>query len=92
MLHLILALPLSVIGALLALGFASFQWCGLTECRWGDRVSPIAVGVLALVAGLVVASPFWLVRWTHRAPVRVAVGLILTAVVAIFGYLVVTHP
>lgn len=91
-LHLIWAVPLGVIGALVALGFASFDWCGFTECNWGDRGSVVTVGVLALVAGLLVASPFWFVPWTGRTRVRLVVGLVLCAATAIWGSVAVTHP
>lgn len=91
-LHLIWAVPLSVVGALLAVGLASFEWCGITQCRWGDRGSPIAVGLLAFLAGFLVALPFWLVRWTYRTSVRLGVGTILAVVVAVIGFWAVTHP
>ncbi|GAA3804003.1 hypothetical protein CSO01_02400 [Cellulomonas soli] len=91
-LHLLWAVPLSVAGALAALAFASFEWCGITACRWGDRGSPLVVGLATLLAGAMVSAPFWLIRWTARTPVRIAVGVVLGLAVWVGGWYWVTHP
>lgn len=76
----------------MALAAASFEWCGLHGCHWDDRGSPVRVGVLTLLAGAMVAAPWWFVRWTARPRLRVIVGLALWLVVWIGGWHWVTHP
>jgi hypothetical protein len=91
-LHLLWAVPLGAMGALLVLGFASFVRCGFTECRSGGQGSVAELAFYALIAGSLAALPFWFVRWTTSSRVRLAVGLVLGAVTAVLGGAAVAHP
>ncbi|GAA3824044.1 hypothetical protein CSO01_38240 [Cellulomonas soli] len=90
-LHLLWAVPLSLLGGYVAVGFAGFAWCGLHACNWDDRGSSVLVGAFTLLAGIILAAPWWFVPWTSRPRWRVIIGLTLCTVVWIGGWYGVTH-
>ncbi|NYI58243.1 hypothetical protein [Cellulomonas soli] len=49
------------------------------------------VGAFTLLAGIILAAPWWFVPWTSRPRWRVIIGLTLCTVVWIGGWYGVTH-
>lgn len=76
--HLLWAVPLGVVVALVMLLGASISWCGISGCSGGGfgvttSMRPLAL-LLLVGSGLAVGAPFVLVRWTLERRPRLALG------------------
>ncbi len=82
--HLLWAVPLGVIIALVMVLGATISWCGISGCSGGGfgvttSMRPTAV-VMLVGSGLAVGAPFAFVRWTlARAPRLVLAGCVAAA-------------
>jgi len=93
-LHLLWALPLSLITGYFLLFMSTLTWCGISGCSGGGfgRISEpnVAAAVSLLVgAGAVAALPLAIIQWSRKKSTRWLTAAILAVIVCGIGYVAI---